>query len=42
MYRLSCIYQDPLGPAVYSAVDTYQKTQMVGQAAQQLGINQSR
>jgi len=34
-------YQDPLGPAVYSAVDTYQKTQMVGQAAQQLGINQA-
>lgn len=34
-------YQDPLGPAVASAVDTYQKSTTIKQAAEQIGINQA-
>lgn len=34
-------YQDPLAPAVSSAVDTYNKISLLKQAGQQLGINQA-
>lgn len=34
-------YQDPLAPAVSSAVDTYTKSATLRQAGQQLGINQA-
>lgn len=34
-------YQDPLGPAVNTAIDTQSKTQQIKQAAQQIGINQA-
>lgn len=34
-------YQDPLAPAVSSAVDTYTKTTTLAQAGQQIGINQA-
>ena len=34
-------YQDPLGPAVSGAVDTFNKTSLLKQAEQQLGINRA-
>ena len=34
-------YQDPLAPAVSGAVDAYNKTELLKQAGQQLGINQA-
>lgn len=34
-------YQDPLGPAVSSAVDTHLRSKTLAQAAEQIGINQA-
>lgn len=34
-------YQDPIGPAVNTAVDTYNKTELLKNAAGQLGINRA-